>query len=421
MEGKKVVLDTNIILAEPKIVNEYESIILPIHILEELDGLKKADGELGYKAREGMRQLKEASNIEFQTVDKYNIDIDGWDLNKRDNQIIYCAKVNGAKLISNDFNVYIKANSIGVECQSLNLQNKEDTYKGYKEVWLDTENDEDNEILSKLYSESSNNVFDILINEYLVIYDKARPIYDNEYDQKLGYEVIDKIRWDGISYQPTFNKTLTTNMFGRLKPKDVFQECAIDSLFENKITMIKGKAGAGKSLIALNFAMYMIEKGKADKLIIFTNPQAAKNSVKLGYYPGDRVQKLNQTSLGGMLSSKFGDQFTVERYIQQGKIELVPFADIRGYDTSGMNAIIWFAEAQNLDVELMRLGMQRIGEDCKTIIDGDYTTQVDSSAFENEKNGMRRLSEVFRNHDFYGEVNLPYIYRSKVAKLADEM
>jgi predicted ribonuclease YlaK len=122
-----------------------------------------------------------------------------------------------------------------------------------------------------------------------------------------------------------------------------------------------------------------------------------------------------------MLTSKIGDKEQVLQLIKQGKVLLLPFSDIRGFDTSGMNAIIWITEAQNLDVELMRLAIQRVGDDCKVIIDGDYLAQVDCDAFAGDNNGMRRVSEVFRGSDFYGEVELQEIYRSLWAKRAEKL
>ena len=95
--------------------------------------------------------------------------------------------------------------------------------------------------------------------------------------------------------------------------------------------------------------------------------------------------------------------------------------DIRGFDTTGMNAGVLITEAQNLDISLMKLALQRIGDDSICIIDGDCDTQVDSVQYAGRNNGMKRMSEVFRGYDFYGEVELQNIYRSKIAAIADKM
>lgn len=77
-------------------------------------------------------------------------------------------------------------------------------------------------------------------------------------------------------------------------------------------------------------------------------------------------------------------------------------SDIRGYDTSGMKAGIYITEAQNLDISLLKLALQRAGDDCKFILDGDNNTQVDLSIYAGNNNGLKRASEVFRGNDFYG-------------------
>ena len=71
-----------------------------------------------------------------------------------------------------------------------------------------------------------------------------------------------------------------------------------------------------------------------------------------------------------------------------------------------MRAGIYISEAQNMTVSLMKLALQRIGEDSICIIDGDDKTQVDSVEFAGNNNGMRRASKVFRGNDMYGEVEL---------------
>jgi predicted ribonuclease YlaK len=99
----------------------------------------------------------------------------------------------------------------------------------------------------------------------------------------------------------------------------------------------------------------------------------------------------------------------------------LPLSDIRGYDTSGMKAGIYITEAQNLDRSLMKLALQRVGEDCICIIDGDNKQQVDLKAYEGANNGMRCASRAFRGEDIYGEIELKNIYRSRIAQIAENM
>ena len=96
-------------------------------------------------------------------------------------------------------------------------------------------------------------------------------------------------------------------------------------------------------------------------------------------------------------------------------------SDIRGFDTTGMNAAIYITEAQNLDIDLMKLALQRIGDDCVCILDGDDKAQVDLDMYAGNNNGMRRVSKVFRGANFYGEITLQTIHRSKIANLAEQL
>jgi predicted ribonuclease YlaK len=136
--------------------------------------------------------------------------------------------------------------------------------------------------------------------------------------------------------------------------------------------MVKGKAGSGKSYMSMAYLLNQLDKGKLDRIIVFCNTIATKGSAKLGYYPGTRDEKLLDSQIGNMLASKLGDKIAVEQMIQQGKLLLLPMSDIRGFDTNGMKAGVYITEAQNLDINLIKLALQRIGEDSVCIIDGDF-------------------------------------------------
>jgi predicted ribonuclease YlaK len=150
---------------------------------------------------------------------------------------------------------------------------------------------------------------------------------------------------------------------------------------------------------------------------------------EFAYKPGDYIDacfslSIFQSENGDMVSMRIKEVRPVgmvEKMIDDGTIILLPMSDIRGYDTTGMRAGIYISEAQNMDIELMRLALQRIGEDSICILDGDSDTQVDLSIYAGNNNGMRRVSEIFKGHDIYGEVTLQKIYRSKIAELAQLM
>lgn len=290
--------------------------------------------------------------------------------------------------------------------ETLFLQDHESTYKGYVTVQYKT-NDELADIYEKIYS--YDNYFNLYQNQYLLIKDQSNNIIDKYKKVKNELKRI-----------PDFI-ALESRMFGKVKPKDEYQLIAMDSLLSNKITMLKGAAGTGKSYLSIAYLFNQLQHNKIDKIIIFCNTVATNGSAKLGYYPGSKDEKLLDSQIGNFLASKLGDKEAVIQYIEKGLIVLLPMSDIRGFDTSGMRAGIYITEAQNMDIELIRLALQRIGEDSICILDGDSDAQVDLNLYAGNNNGMKRVSEIFRGQDIYGEVTLPNIYRSKIARIAQKL
>lgn len=281
---------------------------------------------------------------------------------------------------------------------------QDDEYTGYKEIVLDDDG------LATLYESPEEYTKDLLENEYLAIYN-------------VENELVYLYRWNGTELVKAYAPKVESREFGKIKPleKDVYQTMALDSFANNKITMIRGAAGTGKTYLALGYLFSLLEKGKIDKIIVFCNTVPTLHSAKIGFLPGTRDEKLLESSTGNMLSAKLGDSYRVQQLISSNKLLLLPFCDIRGYDTNGKNAGILISEAQNADVELLKLGLQCIGDDCICIVDGDYNAQVDDMSFAGAKNGMRRMSEVFRGYGVYGEVKLQNIYRSEIARIAEMM
>jgi predicted ribonuclease YlaK len=387
-------------------------------ILRELEKFEtekyKYGEELAYNAREirrGLKKLKREQKIYINLKDyKWDINED-YSSDYMDNCILKYCLVTGDALITYDGLLFEKALELGIEVLDIEekMNKPQDTYSGYKELnmsWIQFKEFEEGLMTGK-------NPYGLLQNEYLVIN------YEDEHGKNQT-----ALRWDGYYYhQLTGKKTLKTKMFGDFKPFDIYQKVAIDSLSNNQMTMLEGSAGTGKTLIALNYSMQQLENGKVDKIIFFVNPAPTRNSVQLGFYKGTKDEKLLDSSVGNMLSSKFGDKTYLEGMIERNEILLLPFADIRGFDTTSEknNYIVHILEAQNLDKDLMKLAIQRIGKNTKLIVDGDFRTQVDSQAYAGAKNGMRRASEVFRGTEYFGHVRLPIIYRSELAKRAELM
>ena len=414
---KRKFFDTNAILDLQDKMFEDDFCISSIS-LQEMENIKtsgRKDEETKYKARKALHLLDE--NKDKYEVVIYTTAMENYIVEKQleitpDTKIIAsCAFSKGLLpqdtdfvFVTNDIACKMIASKIfGLEVESVG-ENKLDEYKGFVEKSL-SEGE-----MAYFYEHLQENVFDLYTNEYLIL--------KNDKNQ-----IVDKFRWDGCEYQNVKFPTIKSNYFGSVKPYngDIYQQMVLNSLSYNQVTMVKGAAGTGKSYLAIGYLMWLLEKRKIEKIIVFCNTVATANSAKLGYYPGTKDEKLIDSSIGNMLSAKLGDSFGLEQMIAQGKIQLLPLSDIRGFDTNGMSAGVYITEAQNMDISLMKLALQRIGEDSVCIIDGDYNAQVDLSQYAGSNNGMRRMSEVFRGQDFYGEVELQNIYRSRIAKIAELM
>ena len=383
--------------------------------LEELENIKTSgnkDPDVKYAARKVLTDMDEHYGA-FEIVlynDSYGDMMmrDGISLSN-DAKIIACARHFAAKHPQDEV-IFVTNDLICRHIASMyfiteKVIEEDYDYDGYKEVYLDEDG------LIEFYSNQDKNLYDLFINQYLLVYDAN------------SGDCIERLVWTGDGYRRLAYNTFASKWFGDVKPMkgDLYQSLVADSFSNNKITLVKGPAGSGKTYLSLGFLMHKLERNKIDRIIVFCNTVATKNSAKLGFYPGTRDEKLLDSQIGNLLISKFGGRVAVEQMILEEKLVLLPLSDIRGYDTSGMKAGIYISEAQNMDVELMKLTLQRIGEDSICIIDGDCKTQVDDIHFAGSNNGMRRASQVYRGEDVYGEVTLKNIHRSRVAMIAEKM
>ena len=338
--------------------------------LSELEQIKTSgtrDEETKWKARQVLnylRQYKQSYEIVIfdKEVEAYLDDLQL--ISNNDNKIIVSAYMRDQNepitFVTNDLACEAIASSVGLRTELTSDNIVDDDYTGYKIIKLSDEE------LADFYMhtlQENQNKYNLLTNEYLLIKDNNN-------------HIVDKYRWNNKYESIGFIKA-ESKMFGKVTPKDDLQLLALDALNNNQIMMLRGPAGSGKSHLAFGHMFSLLDQGKIEKIIIFCNTVATKGSAKLGYYPGSRTEKLLDSQIGNFLESKLGSRIEVERLIEDGQLILLPMSDIRGYDTTGMNAAIYITEAQNLDTELMKLALQRIGEDSICILDGDDKTHVD--------------------------------------------
>lgn len=387
--------------------NDEEFYISDITLLE-LENIKTSlhkDEDIKYRARQVIHLLED--NLSKYKVIIYNKNIKKYYKKylssfeeTNDIKIISCAlSLKDKQIVFATNDLACKQIAQTVIQTRLLTENKKDTYTGYTIIDCKTE-DEVNSFYMNISGDK-----EYLNNHYVLI--------------QYNDEIIDKYICQDNKLRKLNFPCFNSKQLGKIKPKDSYQFVAMDSLVRNKITVLRGPAGSGKSWLALGYLFDQLEKGKIDKIIIFCNTVATIGAARLGFYPGTKDEKLLDSQIGNFLSSKLGSKDEVIKLLSEEKIILLPISDIRGYDTTNMNAGIYITEAQNLDINLIKLILQRVGDDSICILDGDDTTQVDAACYAGDKNGLRRVSKIFRGQDIYGEITLKEIYRSEIAKIAE--
>lgn len=405
--------DTNALLnLQEKAFGEH--FIISQKTLEEIENIKtssKKDGEIKMKARKLAHLLDKNDDYTVIPINTEIKDIvQDFDVELTpDNLILASAYYQSRQIpilvVSDDINVkFISKNIFNLPTKGIDEIDltSDEEYTGYREVTMSDEE------MSTFYTNLNSNHYNLLVNQYLVVKNSKN-------------EIVDTRRWNGETHAIVCNKTIKSKMFGdKIRPKDVYQACAIDSIFSHTLTVLSGKAGSGKSLISLITMMSLIENGEYDRIVIMFNPTKTRGASDMGFYSGNAVEKAMQNSIGSILTSKFGDRFAVELLLQQDKIRLVSMADVRGMEVRD-NEILYITEAQNTSVDLMKLCLSRASSGCKIVIEGDYNSQVDSYLYDGYGNGMKRMIDSLKGEPELGYVQLPNVWRSKIAALVEKL
>lgn len=396
--------DTNAILID---CSDLTDVVLSSKTIEELENIKTSsykDNDIKYKARVAVRAIREQKPeiVVIQKSDYDKIEELGLEITN-DNLIIASAwrysQENPLVFVTHDILCGLIAEKyFGLNVEELKLKN-DDVYKGFRVVQPTDEE------LSQVYSKDNcENIFGCLVNEYVII---------NDSDGNF----CDVVKWTGEKYATLNTKPFKSRAFSNVKPLDEIQRCAFDSIVTNDITVLYGRSGSGKTTIPLSYIMSNVENQKYKKCVIIYDFETLKGAKTLGFTPGTLNEKIiTQGAIGNILSSKFGDMSEVERLMASGMIEIIPTANIRGYEISS-DEICFVTEGQNLDTYTLKTIIQRCKAGAKIIIEGDIIEQHDN----NREVGLLKMIEVFKGYKSFGCVKLKNNYRSEIGELADRL
>lgn len=382
-------IDTNVLLDYPKIVENYDDIVLHISVLKELDNLKNKNQEVGKKARK-------ASNLIFNNKNKITFNKDVIKDEYVDDILIYLAKKNKYIIVSNDINMLIKCKFENIE--SMTYSYPEDNYTGITRL----ETGIDDELIAQIY-EGTQSSLSLHENEYVFIYDGENI---DEFKSKNGKLI--KCPYYSIE-QTEYNE--------KVKPRNPEQRALITTLLDkdNTIVFATGNYGTGKSYLLYSFALHELAKGSIEKIVIVPNNAQNENTRELGTLPGDMFSK--EIVYMGQIIDIIGDSIEVERLYNDGLIEIMPIAVARGRNLE--NCIVIVNEAQNLTDDHIKLLIARCAEGTRIFFDGDVK-QTDAKVFR-DKNGLKlltKLKDSKKYSDLFSMVRLESIERSRTAQAA---
>lgn len=423
---KKYILDTSAIVNDPLFFKSYENceLILPIAVLDELDKLKKQFGEAGKNARVAIRLLDEISDkgdisVGVLLENGVTLTVDIQDHPKMgdslygDTHIIACANhynkefpEDDVTLVSNDINLRIRAKALSIVAESYQKDRTDvsELFSGLKKI-VDPEAAAD--LLQDGIIDPAGYNLKLDPNECVLFLD------DDGTELALG--------------RKTNSNTLrlVKPMYPwSLSPRNKEQTLAIDMISDARIPLITliGKAGCGKTLIALAASLELVlNKKQYDKFIIYRPIQPMGND--LGYMPGEMSEKLApwfsaiNDNFEVLFSASHGDKWrtSFEAVKKKDRIQMEALTYIRG--RSIPNAIMLIDESQNISKEEMKTILTRVGEGTKIILTGDIE-QIDNKDLDPMNNGLSYIIEKFKDSPLAGHITFTQGERSALATKA---
>ena len=226
-------------------------------------------------------------------------------------------------------------------------------------------------------------------------------------------------------FQNVINRVIKENASG-ITPRNAEQTFALDALIRPEIKLISltGKAGTGKTLLALAAAL---QQRKDFEQIYLSRPIIALGDKDIGYLPGSAKEKIGpymQPLMDNLnvIKNRYGknskNYARIEEMIEDDKLLITPLAYIRGRSLSNVYFIV--DEAQNLTPHEVKTIITRAGEGTKMIFTGDIQ-QIDSPYLDEKSNGLSYLADRMKGQDLFAHINLVKGERSYLADLASDL
>lgn len=438
MPRKTFVIDTNVLLHDPDAIGKFKEsdVVIPLAVIEELDGMKRFSDELGKNARHVVRyisslklrktgalhsgvQIENGTTVRIHVEtkgDKKNLPPFPLQVDRNDHRIILVAfelQSLGQEvvLVSKDFVMRVKAEAIGLEAQDYESlkASYENMYRGYRKIEVPKR---DIDMFFK-DGQLATEIKDLLPNEYCLLTSPEQS------------SAIAKYNPSTKTLEPLIK--LSRDIWG-IYPLNFEQKCALDLLLRDDVKLVTliGPAGTGKTLIALAAGLRKVFDEGLYTRILVSRPVIPLGK-DIGYLPGTKEEKLFHwmqpiyDNLEFLCQSTSGEGNGVEtqKWIMESKkIEMEAVTYIRGRSLPKMYMII--DEAQNLTPHEVKTIISRAGKGTKVVLTGD-ATQIDNPYLDKDSNALTYVVGKFKNHPIFGHVFLDKTERSELAALAADI
>lgn len=433
---QRLVLDTSVLIADPDCLTAFDDvdIVVPLTVIEELDGLKNRLDDVGRSARTALRSIEElrvrhggslatavqvgtsSLRIEINSVQKHRLVEHGLDPAKPDNRIIGAAlgqaEIAPTTMMSNDAALRIKAAHLGVDAAEHSRTTRHPDLKSVGWATLETGFD----VVDCLYAASA-------IDADAV--DGGAAIGENEFAVLRAGSQSALTRRVGDEFE-LLSHTAPEAWGLRARSKE--QRFALELLLDPAIEVVAldGRAGTGKTLLAIAAGFeQVVEQNRYERLAVY-RPLVPVGRADVGYLPGGLEEKLDpwMSAIHDAVvaltdhTSSADARHLIEELTNRGQLSLESVTFLRG--RSLQRQIVVIDEAQNLEPTTLRTILTRVGQGTKVIFTGD-TSQIDAPYLGESNNALAVLAQSFRGQQCFGHITLTACERSDVASLAAEL
>jgi PhoH-like ATPase len=422
---KTFVLDTSVLLADPGALYRFaeHEVIIPIAVIGELE-TKRDHPELGYFARAALRALDDL-RVSHGRLDKaltitpeggtLSVELNHTDLSTlphgflrdgtNDSRILAISKnlMSDGKdvvLVTKDLPLRVKASSVGVEAQEYLAELVSNSgWTGIEEI------DVSSSVIDDLYASDfadHESAHQLPVHTGVVLHsEKGSALARVTADKQLKL-----VRGD-------------RQAFG-LHGRSAEQRIALDILLDENIGIVSlgGRAGTGKSALALCAGLEAVMEKRLHKKVVIFRPLYPVGGQELGYLPGSEGEKMSPwaqavfDTLGALVS-----QPVIDEIIDRGLIEVLPLTHIRGRSLHDSFVIV--DEAQSLERGVLLTVLSRIGTASRVVLTHDIAQRDNLRVGRHD--GVVAVVETLKGHPLFAHVTLTRSERSPIAALVTEM